>query len=73
MTTPLATNKQVITDYFNEQTAAGLGSALPYLSDDATWWVPGQWELSGTYSKAQLIAGSTSCHTTACSTSTSGK
>lgn len=54
--TPLAANKQVITDYFYEQTVAGLGSALRYLSDDATWWVPGQWELSGTYSKAQLIA-----------------
>ena len=52
----LEANKQVIVDYFNEQMVAGLGSALRYLADDATWWVPGQWELSGTYAKAQLAA-----------------
>jgi ketosteroid isomerase-like protein len=56
MTADLEANKQVIVDYFGEQMVAGLGSALRYLSDDATWWVPGQWELSGTYSKAQLAA-----------------
>ncbi len=56
MSTQLAANKQVIVDYFREQTVAGLGSALRYLADDATWWVPGQWELSGTYTKAQLAA-----------------
>lgn len=56
MSTQLAANKQVIADYFHEQTVAGLGSALRYLSDDATWWVPGQWELSGSYTKAQLAA-----------------
>jgi ketosteroid isomerase-like protein len=56
MTTRLAANKRVILDYFHEQTVAGLGSALHYLSDDATWWVPGQWELSGTYTKAELAA-----------------
>ena len=56
MSAQLAANKQVIIDYFREQTVAGLGSALRYLSDDATWWVPGQWELSGTYTKAQLAA-----------------
>ncbi len=56
MSAQLAANKQVIMEYFREQTVAGLGSALRYLSDDATWWVPGQWELSGTYTKAQLAA-----------------
>jgi uncharacterized protein len=55
MITQLAANKQLIADYFNEQSVAGLGSALRHLSDDATWWVPGQWELSGTYTKAQLM------------------
>jgi hypothetical protein len=55
MITQLAANKQLIADYFYEQTVAGLGSALRHLSDDATWWVPGQWELSGTYTKAQLM------------------
>ena len=54
MTTQLAENKQLIVDYFYEQTVAGLGSALRYLSDDATWWVPGQWELSGTYTRDEL-------------------
>jgi ketosteroid isomerase-like protein len=52
----LANNKQVIAEYFREQATTGLASALRYLSDDATWWVPGQWELSGTYTKAQLAA-----------------
>ena len=56
MSTALAANKQVIVDYFHEQTVAGLGSALRYLAEDATWWVPGEWELSGTYTKAQLAA-----------------
>jgi ketosteroid isomerase-like protein len=56
MTTQLAENKQLIVDYFYEQTVAGLGSALRYLSDDATWWVPGQWELSGTYTRDELAA-----------------
>jgi ketosteroid isomerase-like protein len=52
----LERNKQVIVDYFREQEAAGLGRALRYLADDATWWVPGQWELSGTYTKRELAA-----------------
>jgi ketosteroid isomerase-like protein len=56
MAVDLEANKQVIVDYFGEQMVAGLGSALRYLSEDATWWVPGQWELSGTYTKAQLAA-----------------
>jgi hypothetical protein len=55
MITQLAANKQLIADYFYEQSVAGLGSALRHLSDEATWWVPGQWELSGTYTKAQLM------------------
>jgi ketosteroid isomerase-like protein len=56
MTTNLAANKLLIVDYFHAQMVAGLGSALRYLSEDATWWVPGNWELSGTYSKTQLAA-----------------
>jgi ketosteroid isomerase-like protein len=56
MSQQLTLNKQVIVDYFHEQSVAGLGSALRYLADDATWWVPGQWELSGLYTKAQLAA-----------------
>lgn len=50
----LEANKQIIRDYFQEQTDQGLESALRHLSPDATWWVPGNWELSGTYTKAQL-------------------
>jgi ketosteroid isomerase-like protein len=56
MTRQLRANKQLIAEYFREQTVDGLGSALRHLSDDATWWVPGQWELSGTYTKEQLAA-----------------
>jgi ketosteroid isomerase-like protein len=56
MSTQLERNKQVIVDYFREQEVAGLGSALRHLSDDATWWVPGEWGLSGTYTKQQLAA-----------------
>ena len=56
MSAELEANKQVIVDYFREQSVAGLGVALRYLADDATWWVPGEWELSGTYTKAQLAA-----------------
>jgi uncharacterized protein len=28
--------------------------ALPFLADDATWWVPGHWALGGTYRKDEL-------------------
>lgn len=56
MSAQSSANKQLVAEYFREQTVRGLGSALQHLSDDATWWVPGQWELSGTYTKAQLAA-----------------
>lgn len=52
--TKLNANKALIRAYFAEQSRAGLKSALSYLSEDATWWVPGNWELSGTYTKSQL-------------------
>lgn len=27
---------------------------LPFLADDATWWVPGHWMFGGTYRKQEL-------------------
>jgi len=56
MTAQLAANRQLVADYFHALNTAGLGSALGFLAGDATWWVPGSWELSGSYTKAQLEA-----------------
>jgi len=52
MTSQGDTNRAVIDAFF---TAAGTGGdVLDFLTEDATWWVPGHWQLGGTYSKDQL-------------------
>ena len=52
MTRQIDVNKAVIARFF--ATAGDGGDILPFLADDATWWVPGHWELGGTYRKDQL-------------------
>ena len=47
-------NKQVAEAYFNAQRSGNLFEGLALLADDATWSVPGNWEMSGTFTKAQM-------------------
>ena len=56
MSTTLEANRDLVRRYFHALNTEGLGRALQYLTQDATWWVPGNWELSGSYTRAQLEA-----------------
>ena len=54
--TDIAANKRVIQQYFSCMGRNDIDGALGLLTDDAEWWVPGNWELSGTFTKAQMSA-----------------
>ena len=47
-------NKRIAEGYFNAQRSGNLYEGLALLADDATWSVPGNWEMSGTFTKAQM-------------------
>jgi ketosteroid isomerase-like protein len=47
-------NKKIVEGYFNAQRSGNLFEGLALLADDATWSVPGNWEMSGTFTKAQM-------------------
>ena len=47
-------NRATIRAFF---AAAARGEdTMHFLDDNVTWWVPGQWELGGTYTKTELAA-----------------
>jgi ketosteroid isomerase-like protein len=47
-------NKQIVEAYFTAQRSGDLFKGLALLADDATWSVPGNWEMAGTFTKAQM-------------------
>ena len=47
-------NKKIVEAYFEAQRSGDLFKGLALLSEDATWAVPGDWEMSGTMTKAQM-------------------
>jgi ketosteroid isomerase-like protein len=47
-------NKKIVDAYFDAQRSGNLFKGLELLSDDATWAVPGQWEMAGLMTKAQM-------------------
>jgi len=47
-------NKKIVEQYFKAQESGDLHKGLTLLADDATWSVPGDWEMSGTFTKAQM-------------------
>ena len=56
----LARNKAVVTSFWEAFSASSFDDALALLTDDASWWVAGTTDISGTYDKAQfaeLVAG----------------
>lgn len=50
----LESNKQLVTDFWTTFSAGDFTRALSMMAEDATWWVAGNFELSGTYTKAQF-------------------
>lgn len=56
----LEDNKSLVKQFWVAFSESRFDDALALLSDDATWWVAGNTDLSGTYSKSefgQLVAG----------------
>ena len=47
-------NKKVVAQYFKAQESGDLFQGLALLAEDATWSVPGDWEMSGTFTKPQM-------------------
>ncbi len=47
-------NKKIVEAYFAAQRSGDLFQGLTLLADDATWAVPGDWEMAGTFTKAQM-------------------
>ena len=41
-------NKQLVTDFWAAFSASDFERALSMMAEDATWWVAGTFELSGT-------------------------
>lgn len=51
-----AENKALVTRFWETFSAGRYDDAVAMLSDDATWWVAGNTDLSGTYSKSEFAA-----------------
>jgi len=47
-------NKRIAEGYFNAQRSGNLNQGLALLADDAIWSVPGNWEMSGTFTRPQI-------------------
>ncbi len=50
----IAENKRLVERYFEIQSSGDLLQGLDLLADDATWSVPGEWELAGTFGKDKI-------------------
>lgn len=49
-------NKQIVRNFWKAFSDCDFDTALALLADDSTWWVAGDFPISGTYSKAQFEA-----------------
>ena len=49
-------NKAVVAQFWQHFSDSDFDAALALLSDDATWWIAGTTDISGTYSKAEFEA-----------------
>ena len=47
-------NKGVVLGFFENFSGGNFDAALDLMTDDATWWVAGKFELSGTKTKAEF-------------------
>jgi ketosteroid isomerase-like protein len=48
-------SKKIVLGFFENLNAGNAAAALDALSDSATWWIQGNFPLSGTRTKAQFI------------------
>ena len=51
----LSQNKDVVTSFFKDFSAGNIDNAFALVSDDASWWVPGDLPFSGTKTKAEYL------------------
>jgi ketosteroid isomerase-like protein len=47
-------NKKIVEAYFEAQRSGNLFEGMKLLAEDATWAVPGNWEMAGTFTKAEM-------------------
>jgi ketosteroid isomerase-like protein len=47
-------NKAVVAQFWQHFSNSDFDAALALLSDDATWWIAGTTDISGTYSKSEF-------------------
>lgn len=48
-------SKKIVLSFFENLNAGNAAAALEALSDSATWWIQGNFPLSGTRTKAQFV------------------
>ena len=48
-------SKKIVLGFFENLNAGNVAPALDTLSDSATWWIQGNFPLSGTRTKAQFV------------------
>lgn len=48
-------NKRIVLGFFENLNAGNAAAALEALADSATWWIQGNFPLSGTRTKAQFV------------------
>ncbi|HAD08460.1 MAG TPA: hypothetical protein DCF62_03175 [Porticoccaceae bacterium] len=49
-------NKQIVSDFLKKFSAGDFAAALEMMAEDGTWWVAGNFPLSGTKTKAEFKA-----------------
>jgi ketosteroid isomerase-like protein len=47
-------NKKIVLSFFENFSAGKADAALALMADNATWWIAGKFEMSGTKTKAQF-------------------
>ena len=48
-------NKELVTEFFEHFSAGEVDQAFAFVSDDVSWWVPGDLPFSGTKNKAEYM------------------
>ncbi|MFK7915819.1 MAG: nuclear transport factor 2 family protein [Pseudomonadales bacterium] len=55
MANEIETNKAVVMQFLEAFSESRFDDALALMADDGTWWVAGDTEISGTYSKPEFL------------------
>ncbi len=54
MSFDIEANKKIVEQYFKAQESGDLNEGLKLFADDAVWWIPGDWEMAGTFDMVQI-------------------